>query len=427
MSTKQLFTIRKEEAMRKFLFFITISIIVLSVMMSGHVFAATTQYKVPVISDFSGAWAELFKAWIPMHKAVFAWWNDGVGKELGVELVVKHYDGRNDPPTIASMWPGILSECRPIIALGGGGADVAALQQRFIQDKVPTFYGTAAYGYGWLPNQWLFQVRPLYVEEWLAALLWYIDKHPEKKPLKFAFLSCQIPPALDIVKGFEKYFAEVLEPKGLAKMVAKEFTDVNPVDVSSQMKKIIDAKADMVAGVVTPAMSSAYIRACELQGVNIPTIASPHHTIWPFGRAMKTYKSFEGHLVVAAHASVTDKQSQAYQFFKVLQQKYGLKEEQWNPQTMMALNQSILAVRAVERAAKKVGGAKLTGQTVYDAMFAGPFTQEQLMGTLPTLPFNKEAPFPRGDVKVMIETVKNGNYVLATPEWIPIPNDVKKW
>jgi branched-chain amino acid transport system substrate-binding protein len=413
--------------MKKFLLFIAISVIALSVMIGSYVFAAATQYKVPAISDFSGAWAELFKTWIPMNKAVFAWWNDEVGKGLGVELVVKHYDGRNDPPTIASMWPGILAECKPIIALGGGGADVAALQQRFIQDKVPTFYGTASYGYGWLPNQWLFQVRPLYVEEGLAALLWYIDKHPEKKPIKFAFLSCQIPPALDIVKGFDKYFAEVLEPKRLAKMVAKEYTDVNPVDVSSQMKKIVDAKADIVAGVVTPAMSSAYIRACELHGVNIPTIASPHHTIWPFGKAMKTYKPFEGHLVMAAHASVTDHQSQAYQFFKVLEQKYGLREEHWNPQTMMALNQSILAVRAVERAAQKVGTAKLTSQAVYDAMFSGPFTEEQLMGTLPTLSFNKEAPFPRGDVKVKIETVKNGNYVLATPEWIPIPKDVKKW
>jgi branched-chain amino acid transport system substrate-binding protein len=388
---------------------------------------ATKEYKVPVISDFSGSWAQLFKAWIPMQKAVFGWWNDTEGKRLGVKLELKHYDGRYDSSVIASMWPGILSECKPIIALGGGGADVAALQQRLPTDKVPVIYGTATYGYGWLPNQWLFQVRPTYVQEWVAAMMWYAEQHPEKRPLRVAFLSCQIAAALDLVNGVEKYISEVLEPKGVAKMVAKEYTDTNPVDTSSQVKKIIDAKADLVLGVVTPAMSSAYTRACDLYGVNIPTIGSPHHTIWAFGKAMKTYKPFEGHLVVAAHAPVTDKNCKAYDFYKLLVGKYGLKKNSYNPYTMMALTQSILAVRAVEHAVKKVGAENLTGQAVYDAILSEPFTEEELMCTLPTLQFTKEAPFCNKDLKVMIETVKNGEYTLAAPEWIPVPTDVKKW
>jgi branched-chain amino acid transport system substrate-binding protein len=94
---------------------------------------------------------------------------------------------------------------------------------------------------------------------------------------------------------------------------------------------------------------------------------------------------------------------------------------------MMALNQSILAVRAVEHAAKKVGGAKLTGQAVYNAMFTGPFTYEELMGTLPPLHFTKAAPFSTKEMKVKIETVKRGQYALADPAWIPIPADIKKW
>jgi len=413
--------------MKKTLLLIVMAVVSLSFLVSGPALAGDTKYKVPVISDFTGSWAQLFKAWVPMQKAVFAWWNNTEGKRLGVELDLKHYDGRYDSSVIASMWPGILAECKPIIALGGGGADVAALQQRLPRDKVPVIYGTATYGYGWLPNQWLFQARPLYVQEWLAAMMWYAEQHPEKRPLRVAFLSCQIAAALDIVKGIEKYVSDVLEPKGLAKIVAKEYTDTNPVDTSSQVKKIVDAKADLVLGVVTPAMSSAYIRACDLYGVNIPTIGSPHHTIWAFGKAMKTYKPFEGHLVVAAHAPVTDKNSKAYEFYKLLVEKYGLKKNSYNPYTMMALNQSILAVRAVEHAVKKVGAANLTGQAVYDAILAKPFTEEELMCALPTLQFTKEAPFSTGEPKVMIETVKNGEYTLAAPEWIPVPADVEKW
>lgn len=413
--------------MKKKVLFIFILLVALSYFPGSRAFAAVTKYKVPAIADFSGVYAQLIKIWVPVQKAVFAWWNDTEGKKLGVQLDLKYYDGRYDSSVIASMWPGILAECKPIIALGVGGADVAALQQRLPMDKVPVIYGTASYGYGWLPNQWIFQVRPTYVQEWLAAVVWYAEQHPEKRPLRVAFLSCQVAAAIDLYKGVKKYISEVLEPKGVVTMVAEEFCDINPVDVSSQVKKIIDAKADLVLGLVTSAMSSAYIRACDLYGVNIPTVASPHHTIWGFAKAMKTYKPFEGHFVVAAHTPTSDESSKTYGFSKLLVAKYGLKEGAYNPNTMMALNQSILAVRAVEHTIKRVGAENLTGQAVYDAILAEPFAEEELMFSLPTLQFTKEAPFCTKNLKVMIETVKNGEYTVAVKGWIPVPSDVKKW
>ena len=414
--------------MKKTLRLMVMLAVFLTFLIGGQALAAgVTTYKVPVISDFTGGYAELFKAWVPVHKAVVAWWNDTEGKKLGVKLELKHYDGRYDPTVIASMWPGVLAECKPAICFGGGGADVAALQQRFITDKVPTIYGTATYGYGWLPNQWLFQVRPTYVQEFLTALVWFINKHPDKKPIKVGTIAVDVPAALDANKGFEKYINEVLGPKGLAKQVVKKYSTLNPVDLSTQVKAIIDAKADIVFGPITTAMSVAYMKACQTYGVNIPTIASPHHTIFPYARAMKTYAPFEGHLVVAAHASVTKKDSPAYKWFQVLHKNYKLSEKFWNVYSMMALNQSILAVRAFEHAAKRVGADKVTGQAVYDAMFAAPFTYDELMGTLPDLYFTKDAPFSQKHLRVRIETVKGGKYVLADPDWVPIPTDIKKW
>lgn len=412
--------------MKKGLFSVILSVVCMTVLMSSPARALTT-YKVPVISDFTGAYAELFKAWIPMQKAVFSWWNETSGKDLGIKLELKHYDSRYDATVVASMWPGILAECKPILALGAGGPDVAALQQRLPKDKVPVYYGTAAYGYAWLPNQWIFQVRPTYLHEMAAALNWYIRQHPEKRPVRLGQMVANITAAINLFDGFDKYVKENLEPKGLCVVAAKEFMDINPVDVSSQVRKMIEAKVDILVGPITTGLSTAYIRGCQLHGVNIPTIASPHHTIWPFARAMKTYEPFEGHLVVAGHASITNKKNQAYQFFQTLSERSGLPEKLWNVMTIMALNQSILAVRAVEHAAKKVGPDNLNGQAVYDAMFEGPFTSDELMGSLPTLNFTKEAPFPLGDLKVIIETVKDGKYVMADPDWVPVPSDVKKW
>ena len=102
--------------MRKIVTTILVAVFCLAFALSGQALAETKQYKVPVISDFTGPWAQLFKAWIPMQKSVFAWWNKTEGQQLGVELTLKHYDGRYDSSVIAGMWPGILAECNPIIA-----------------------------------------------------------------------------------------------------------------------------------------------------------------------------------------------------------------------------------------------------------------------------------------------------------------------
>ena len=58
---------------------------------------------------------------------------------------------------------------------------------------------------------------------------------------------------------------------------------------------------------------------------------------------------------------------------------------------------------------------------------ADPLTEDDLTGVLPLLKFTKEAPFPLTGGKVKIETVRDGKYVLATPQWIPVPTDIEKW
>jgi len=390
--------------------------------------AATAQveYKVPGLLDFSGPFADLSKQLVS-RDAVVKWWNDNDGKKLGVKLTVKNYDTRYDGTVVASMWPGILAEMKPIIGMGLGGADLNALQQRLPNDKVPMIYAPPGYGFGWLPNQWVFNARATYVHEWVTALTWYAAQNPQKKPLKVAFLSTQASPAfVDFVKGIDKYIKTVLEPKGIATVVATEWIEIQPVDLSSPMKKIIDAKADVIIGTGNTTMAAAALRAEQLHGVNIPTIAAPWHTIWPLAQAMKSYAPWEGHMVVTGIASTTDKNSKAWQFYQTLSKSYGLPAE-WNPINLLGISQALLTVRAVEHAARKVGADKLTGQAVYDTLLADEFTEDELMGVLPTLKFNSDAPFPLQGGKVRVEWVKDGKYQLATPDWLAIPSDVAKW
>jgi len=413
--------------MKRLLLIVLVGIFVLASFGVSDVQAKAKEYVVPTFCDFSGPYADLMKITVPAREAIFDWWNKTEGAKLGVKLVPKNYDTRYDATVVASMWPGILAG-KPVIAAGLGGTDVSALQQRLPRDKVPVIYSTASYGFGWLPNQWFFQPRPTYTQEQLGALLWFIKTHPEKKPVKVAFMTTQASPAyIDIVAGIKKYINDVLEPKGLAKVVTEQWIEIQPVDVSTQLKTIINKKADVIFGTANTAMAAALIRAMQVLGVNIPTISAPHHTIWPLAMAMKSYKPWEGHYVVGAVVSSAETSGPAYKFFKMLQKGYKLHDKTWSPFGMLGLTQGILMVRIVEHAAKKVGGANLTGQAIYDAIYQTPFTEKELMGILPTQKFTKAAPFASKNLKVKITTVRDGKYQLATPGWAPVPPDVKKW
>jgi branched-chain amino acid transport system substrate-binding protein len=393
--------------------------------------AATKEFNVVLFGDYAGPYADVMKFVDPCRISVIEYWNETEGMKLGVKLIPKIYDIRYDANVVASIWPGILSSLKPILILGMGGPDTAALQEKLPRDGVPGIVSSTATGFNWRPNMWYFCARPTQAHEMIGGISWYIKQHPEKKPLRIAFLSSKDTPAFaDLVDGVVKYIETVLAPKGQAIIVAKEWTTVQPVDVSSQMKKIIDAKADMIVGNQTTAMSSANTKAQQMYGVNIPTISNPHHTIWPLGTAMKNFALFEGHLEVAGHASVADPNSSAAKFYKLLQSKYDTNSKlvgPLNPIHMLGLSYSLLGVRAIEHAVKKVGADKLTGRAVYEALATGTFTEDELEGVLPALHFSKDAPFPSKNEKIFINTVKDGKYQPASPDWVPIPSDIAKW
>jgi len=397
--------------------------------LSAPTLAKTKVYNVVLFGDYSGPYANVMKFVDPPRFGVIEFWNDTAGKRLGIKLVPKVYDIRYDATVVASIWPGILADLNPVLILGMGGPDTAALQERLPKDGVPGIVSSTATGFNWRPGMWYFCARPTQAHEDIGALVWYAKQHPEKRPVRLGIMSSQDTPAfMDLVNGVEKYVKTVLEPQGLVKIVAKEWTSVNPVDVSAQMKKIIDAKADIMLGNQTTAMSMAVIKAQQLYGVNIPTISNPHHTIWPLGMAMKTFKPFEGHLEVAGHAPTTVASSTAGKFYKLLQSKYSKKlKGPMNPIHMLGLGYTLLGVRAIEHAAMNVGKENVTGRDVYKALSTGTFTEEELMGVLPTIVFNKEAPFPVKNVKIFIQTVKNGKYGPAVSDWVPIPDDIPKW
>ena len=85
-----------------------------------------------------------------------------------------------------------------------------------------------------------------------------------------------------------------------------------------------------------------------------------------------------------------------------------------------------MTLRAVERAAAAVGADNITGEAMYNAMYAAPFTEDDLLGLASTLTFTKEAPFSTQDLKVKATTIKDGKQMLVSDDWIPVPA-IPKW
>src|SRR3546814_7894415 len=75
-------------------------------------------------------------------------------------------------------------------------------------------------------------------------------------------------------------------------------------------------------------------------------------------------------------AMPTDENTKSRQFYEKLKNQYGMKGG-WTVPTVMGLNQTLVALRAVEAAAKKSGAANVTGRGVREALLSTTITSEQ--------------------------------------------------
>ncbi|MES2226633.1 MAG: ABC transporter substrate-binding protein [Pseudomonadota bacterium] len=393
-----------------------------TVLLSAGALAQTT-VNVAALADFAGPYANVINDMQGGRLAVVDWWNKEVGEKLKVRIAVKTYDTRYDVAQTASLWPGIKAELKPALLLGLGGPDAAALQQRLPEDKVPMLFGTAAYGFGWKPGQWALNVRPTYSHEAAAFVEWFRStKLDNKRPVKVAIISSEATPAYaDQAKGLQAY-AKAHPDK--ATFVETIWTEVQPTDLTLQVRRLANAGTDVIVIQTNTAQAVATKRALQALGKNIPIMLSLHNGVAASSKALGDPNGFAGDYEVGAIADASEDDTTARKFYRMLQEKYGLKSG-WNAMTVLGLGQSIVAVRAIEAAVKAKGADKVSGEAVHDALLTTKFTGAELMGMLPGVDFSNDAPFPTGTAKVNVATMKDGKVIRAAGD-VPVPA-VPKW
>lgn len=384
---------------------------------------AQTTYNVASLADFTGPYADIMKPLNAGRWAVVAWWNEEVGKPLGVRINLKDYDTRYDAAQTASLWPGIKSELKPVAILGLGGPDVAALQQRLPDDKVPMVMATAAYGFAWRSEPWIFNPRPTYAHESAAFYNWYRQKKGIAGPLKVAIISSEASPAyVDIHKGLIKYASD--NPDKI-EIVETVFTEVQPSDLSTQVNRLVRKGAQAINIQTNTAVVVATKRALQSLGrKDIPIMLSSHNGLPASGKAVGGLTQMEGDFEVYGMAIAGADPTEARKFYDLLVSRYKLVAN-WDVMTLQGMNQALVAVRAIEGAVKDVGAAKVTGEAVRASILTHTITSKQTFGVLPDLKYSREAPFPLSGLTVNIGTVSNGKYGVAA-ETVPVPS-LNKW
>ncbi|OUS18922.1 branched-chain amino acid ABC transporter substrate-binding protein [Rhodobacterales bacterium 59_46_T64] len=383
---------------------------------------AEETYNLALLSDFSGPYADIMPVLAGGREAVFKWWNATQGKELGVTLNYKNYETRYDAAQVASLWPGIKSELNPIAVVGLGGPDVAALSERLPEDKIPMFMATAAYGFAWKEDAWIFNPRPTYSHESAGFLAWMKEQRGGDEPLKVAIMASEASPAyVDMAKGLELYAEENPDALELVEVI---YTEVQPTDLTTQMRRVARAGAEALIVQTNTSIVVAAKRGLQANGADIPIMMSSHNGLPASGGALGGLDQLEGDFEAYGMAVAAEEDTPARQFYQTLVAEYDL-DAPWNVVTAMGVSQGLYTVTVIQHAIEENGAEGLTGEMVREALFAKPITTEETHGFLPTLTFTPEAPFPLKGLKVNVGTVKDGKIVIeATGVDVP---DVHKW
>jgi branched-chain amino acid transport system substrate-binding protein len=240
--------------------------------------------------------------------------------------------------------------------------------------------------------------------------------------VKFAVVSSEASAAFaDMAKGIATY---AKEHPTKAQLIETVFTELQPADLTLQMRRVTAASPDVIVVLGTMGQVIATKRALQTLNRKVPVLVSAHNGLVTLGPVLGGMPAVEGDYEAHGTALATADASDARKFYDMLQKDHALKAP-WNGFTIMGLSQTLYTVRAIERAVQKAGSNPITGTDVRAALLAGPIRSGDMFGLTPDLEFSSSAPFPTTNAKVNIGTVKDGKFVPAALG-VAVPA-VSKW
>ncbi|MCL7946159.1 ABC transporter substrate-binding protein [Marinobacter sp. ATCH36] len=379
-------------------------------------FAQAETYTFTASADYSGPFADVMPDSMSGLEAIVDYWNAEVGEGLGVDVDLKIYDMRYNSAQIARTWPSILRSDAPIIHLGWGSPDLVTLMGRLPNDKVPLLLGTAMGGQGWTENGWHFSTRPTYSHEFAGLFSYLAAGHDG--PLKIAAISTQTQAGfVDQVEGVKQLATQYPDSYTLT---STQWADTAPVSLAPQMRKALADDPDVILVGGTTAQVIETAKAMEELGANVPIVMSTHNGLAEVSKGLPLDR-IEGSYSTFSFAPPGKENLPIRDVFETY-----APDGNWGTMAEQSAAQAILALRVLEQAVAEVGADNVTGQAMYDALIGHTYSEERLLGALPTLSYDTTAPFPTGEIKSSAEVVKDGQVVPVQGDWFAVPV-LDKW
>ncbi len=380
---------------------------------------AQTTYNFSTAVDFSGPFADVMGSWHSGHRAMVAWWNDTRGKEIGVKVDLKVHDTRYDTSVVARTWPEIVAKDKPVMHLGMGTPDLVALMKRLPEDEIPMLMPTAMVALVWAPKGWHYSFRPTYSHEFAALFSDMQGKLADKRALRIGTVSTQGRAGYeDQVKGVVK-LAQTYPDRFV--IADQQWVDDNPVNVTEQVRRMSAAKPDVIMIGATTAQVVAVAKGLKELGLTIPIASSSHNGLSEVAKVVPL-ADLEGSFSVFSFAPFNQANLEA----RTVYEKYKSGDGTWGIVAAQSAAQTVLALRSLENAIKKVGKDKVTGEAMYRALLETPVTEKDMLGLTPDLAFDNTRPFPSGKLRAKAVVVKGGALTPYTTDWMDVPA-LEKW
>jgi branched-chain amino acid transport system substrate-binding protein len=230
-------------------------------------------------------------------------------------------------------------------------------------------------------------------------------------------ISAESPAFVDTLRGVQAYVKN--SKKG--ELVDVITTEMQPVDLTLQVRRSINAGADFIVVYGTVAQAVAVKRAAQALGKKLPVVVPSHVGLAALAKALGSPESIDGDFEAGSVALATDDDSPAKQFYGQLKQKYGL-DQPWASTTILGMANSLYVVRT---AAAKFGPARLNGESLRAVLQNAKFGDDAFHGVLPGFSLSNGISFPLAGTKVNVATGSGGKIVYAA-RWAPIPA-IEKW
>lgn len=214
----------------------------------------------------------------PPGDALIAYFHEYVNKEKGgipyldpktgkvkgkVKVEVLYADCRYELPLFKSAYRNFLDK-GVVLCHSTSSPALEGLKKDFKRDKIPCFQTSSNTVAHW-PPEWIYGNRPSFADDLGVYVDWILENWKEKRAPRIAVVFYDGPFGRSVLWGGPQY----AKSKGI-EVVAEEPIAPMPMDTTSQLLRIKQAKADFIIGNVLGSQAAVILKDMKRMGLKIP-------------------------------------------------------------------------------------------------------------------------------------------------------------